>query len=115
MEVTVGKVSEKQEGFWKGKVCVDQIFVIKIMEEEYLGKDDQLYAAFIYLKKKHMIVDREVLWNIFKIYGVGGQLLGGIKAFYREVSVCVRVDRELSKFSYKSESQTRMCDVATAV
>ena len=113
MEVTVGKVSEKQEGFWKGKVCVDQIFVFKIMEEEYLGKDDQLCAAFIYLKKKHVIVDMEALWNIPKIYGVGGQLLGGIKAFYREISVCVY--RELSKFSYRSESETRMCDVAMAV
>ena len=51
MEVTVGKVSENQEEFWKEKVCVDQIFVIKIVEEEYLGKDDQFYAAFIYLEK----------------------------------------------------------------
>ena len=34
----------------------------------------------------------EDLWNILKIYGVGGQLLWGIKA-----SACVRVDGELSE------------------
>ena len=39
----------------------------------------------------------EDLWNILKIYGVGGQLLWGIKAFYREASACVRVDGELSE------------------
>ena len=44
-----------------------------------------------------MIVDREVLWNVMKIYCVGGQLLSGVKALFRERSACVRVDGELSK------------------
>ena len=42
MEVTEGKVSKEQGGFRKGKVCVDQIFVIKMMIKEYLGKDGKL-------------------------------------------------------------------------
>ena len=36
-------------------------------------------------------------------------------AFYRKASICVRVDGEVSKFSYRSESETRMYDVAMAV
>ena len=32
MEITEEKVSEEQRGFRKGKGCVDQIFVIKIMK-----------------------------------------------------------------------------------
>ena len=36
MEVTEGKVSEEQGGFRKGKGCVDQMFAIKIIVEEYL-------------------------------------------------------------------------------
>ena len=36
------------------------------------------------------------LRNVLKIYGVGEQLLGGIKTFYREASACVRMDVELS-------------------
>ncbi len=43
-----------------------------------------LYAAY-------NKVSREALWNILNIYGVKGQLLEGIKAFYREASACVRV------------------------
>ena len=46
MEVTEGKVSEDQGGFKKGKGCIDQIFAIKIMGEEYLEKDEKLYVAF---------------------------------------------------------------------
>ncbi len=34
---------------------------------------------------------REALWNVLKIYGVGGRLLKGIQAFYREANACVRV------------------------
>ncbi len=39
VEVTEGKVSEEQGGFRKGRGCVDQIFAMKMLVEEYLGKD----------------------------------------------------------------------------
>ncbi len=35
MEVTAGKVSEEQEGFRKRRGCVDQIFTMKRLVEEY--------------------------------------------------------------------------------
>ncbi len=43
-------------------------------------------------------VDRKALWNVLKIrvYGVGGQLMEGIKAFYRGANACVKIDGELS-------------------
>ena len=51
MEVVEGIISEEQGGFQKGKGCMDQIFVIEIMVEEYLGKDETLYVAFIDLEQ----------------------------------------------------------------
>ncbi len=51
-------------------------------------------------------VDREALWNVLKIYGVGGQLMKVIKVFYREENACVKVDCELR------DSETGMCNVA---
>ncbi len=42
--------------------------------EEYLEKDEKLYAAFMNLEKAYDRVDREALWSVLKIYGVGGQL-----------------------------------------
>ncbi len=59
--------------------------------EEYLGKDKTLYAPFMDLEKAYNRVDREALWTVLYIYGVGGQLLKGIQTFYRETNACVRV------------------------
>ncbi len=39
MEVTEKKVSEEQEGFRKGRGCVDQVFAMKMLVEKYLGRD----------------------------------------------------------------------------
>ncbi len=42
MEITERKVSEEQGGFRKGRGCIDQIFEMKRLVEEYLGKDKKL-------------------------------------------------------------------------
>ncbi len=97
MEVTEGKVSEEQGGFRKGRGCVDQIFAMKRLVEEYLEKDKKLYAAFIDLEKAYNRVNREVLWSVLRIYDVGGQLFKRIQVFYREANACVRVGGEFSE------------------
>ena len=51
MEVTERKASEEQRGFGKEKGCVDQIFAITIMVEEYFGKAKKFYATFMHLEK----------------------------------------------------------------
>ncbi len=83
-------MSEEQGGFRKGRGCIDQIFEMKRLVEEYLGKDKKLYTAFMNLEKAYDQIDR-ALWNVLHIYGVGGQLLKGIQAFYRRANACVRV------------------------
>ncbi len=54
----------------------------------YLGEDKKLYAAFMHLEKAYDRVDREVLWSVLKICGMGRQLLKGIQAFYRDKCMC---------------------------
>ncbi len=68
---------------------------MKRLVEGDLGKDKELYADFMDLEMAYDRVDREALWNVLRIYGVGGQLLKGIQAFYREVNACVRVGGEV--------------------
>lgn len=97
MEVTERKIGEEQGGFRKGRGYGDQIFAIKMMVEGYLGKSEKLYAAFMDLEKAYDWVDREALWNVLGIYGVEGQLLEGIKAFYTGTSACVRVEGDLTE------------------
>ncbi len=40
MNVLEGKVSEEQGGYGKEKCCVDQIFAVKMIIEEYLWKGE---------------------------------------------------------------------------
>ncbi len=49
------------------------------------------------LERAYARVDREALWSVLKIYGVGGQLLMGIQAVYREANACVRVGGKFSE------------------
>ena len=88
MEITEGKVSGEQVGFREGKGCMDQIFPIKMMVE-YSRKSEILYTTFIGLEKTYYTVDREALLNVLKIYGGGGQLLGGIKIYFHRRQVQV--------------------------
>ncbi len=47
------------------------------------------------LEKAYDRVNREALWSVLRIYDVGGQLLKGIQAFYREADACVTVGGEV--------------------
>ena len=94
MEITDSKISQEQGGFRKGRGCIDQIFTVKSVAEKYINKGRKLYAAFIDLEKAYDRVDREGLWDVLRIYGVGGQLLNSMRAFYECASACVRVDGE---------------------
>ncbi len=42
-------------------------------------------------------VDRKGQWDTLRVYGVGGQLLKGIKSFYENASASVWVNGELSE------------------
>ncbi len=92
---------------------------IKMLVEEYLRKDRKLYAVFTNLEKTYDRVGMEALWNVLKIYGVGGQLMEGIKAFNREANACVKVDGELSDifviFLELERSEAEMCNVIMVV
>ncbi len=89
MQVAEKKVSDEQGDFRRGKSCVGKIFVIKMLVE-----DGKLYATFMDLEITYDRIDRKALYNVLKVYGVGGQLMKGI-TFYREMNACVKVDGEL--------------------
>ncbi len=70
----------------------------KMLVKEYLGKERKLYVALMDLENVYDRDARKALWQVLRICGVGGQLLEGMKAFYREANVCVKVDGELDDF-----------------
>ncbi len=113
MKITEKIVGDNQGGFLKGRGCVDQIFAMKILVEKYLEKDRKLFAAFMDLEKAYDKVDRKGLWETLGVYGMGGQLLEGVRSFYENASASVRVNGELSE-SFKVEVGVRQgCVMST--
>ena len=88
--LTNGKVGEEQAGFREGRGCTDQIFVVRQINEKYLAKEKRVFWAFMDLEKAYDKVDREAMWKVLQIYGVGGKLLTAVKSFYKEGRACVR-------------------------
>ena len=43
-------------------------------------------------------VDRVAMWNLLRIYGIGGRLLQGVKSLYEDSKACVRVGNEMSEW-----------------
>ena len=73
---------------WRG--CVDQIFTQRQIGEESHEKKRRMYEGFMDLEVYDSII-RETLWQVLKMYDVGGKLLNGIKSIYVNSLACVRV------------------------
>ena len=66
--------------------------------EKYLGKGKDLYFAFLDLEKAYDRVDRDAVWNVLRLYGIGGRLLRGVKSLYVGSKACVRVGNEVREW-----------------
>ena len=97
IECTNGAVGGEQCGFRKGMSCSDQVFAVRQICEKKLEKHQEVFWAFMDLEKAYDRIDREALWQVLRIYGVGGCVLGGIQSFYVGSSACVRVGSDLSE------------------
>ena len=50
--------------------------------------------GFIDLEKAYNRVNREALWQVLRMYDVGGKFFSGIKSMYVDRSACVKVKGE---------------------
>ena len=91
VETSEQQIGEEQSGFRKGRSCADQIFVVRQLCEKLKEKRKLVYMAFMDLEKAYDRVDREALWQVMRIYGIGGKVLKGIMSFYDGSRACVRV------------------------
>ena len=72
---TENVIAEVQSGFRRGRGCTDQIFIVRQICEKYLGKGKDVYFAHLDLEKAYDRADRDAMWNILRLYGIGGRLL----------------------------------------
>ena len=95
---TENVIVEVQSGFRRGRGCTGQIFIVRQRREKYLGKGNDGYFAFLDLEKTYGRVDRDAVWNVLRLYGIGGRLLRGVKSLYVVSKACVRVGNEVSEW-----------------
>ncbi len=77
-------------------MCGSDIF-LHDGSRENISNRKKLYAAFMDLEKAYDRVDWLALWEVLRIYGVGGKLLSATKSFYEEASACVKISGETSE------------------
>ena len=97
IECTDGAIGGEQCGFRKGMGCTDQVFAVRQICEKKLEKHQEVFWAFMDLEKAYDRIDREALWQVLGVYGVGGCVLRGIQSFYVGSRACVRVGKDLSE------------------
>ena len=90
-------IAEVQGGFRRDRECTDHFFIVRQICEKYLGKGKEVYFAFLDLEKAYDRVDRDAMWNVLRLYGIGGRLLRRVKSLYVGSKACVRVGNEVSE------------------
>src|SRR6266516_1526865 len=90
------KIDEMQFGFSPGKGTTDAIFIVRQIQEKYLGKQKKLSMAFVDLEKAIDRVPREVLWWALRCVGVDEWIVNVIKSMYDGVTTSVKMNGEQS-------------------
>ena len=89
-------IGEEQCGFRQGRGCMDQVFAVGQVCEKYLTNGKHVFWAFMDLEKAYDNIDRHGMWQMLRVYGVGGKLLKAVQSFYVDSRACVRVGNQVS-------------------
>ena len=66
-ECAIGK---QQCGFRQGRGCMDQVFAVRQVCDKYLANEKDVFWAFMNLQMSYDTIDRHVIWQMLKVYGV---------------------------------------------
>ena len=69
-------------GFRQGRRCMDQVFAIRQEREKYRQNGKDVFWELIDLEKAYDTIDRHDMWQMLRVYGVGGKLLKAVQSFY---------------------------------
>ena len=79
-------IAEEQAGFRAGRSTTEQIFNLRILCENYLQHQQDLYHAFIDFKKAFDRVWNAALWATMKKYNISTNLIQVIKNLYNKAT-----------------------------
>ena len=77
---------------------MDKVFAVRQVCEKHLANWKDVFWAFMDLEKAYDTIDRHGMWQMLRVYGVGGKLSKAVKSFYVDSTACVRVGNDVSKW-----------------
>lgn len=88
----LGILLETQAGFRKKRSSIDNIYILKtVAKKEIHKKKGKLYAFFANLKAAFDKVNRQMLWQKMRKYGINGKLIKVIENIYQETTCRIKV------------------------
>ena len=90
-------IGEEQCGFRQGRGCMIQVFAVWQVCEKYLANGKDVFWAFMDLKNEYDTIDRHGMWQMLRLYGVGGKFLKAVQSFYVDGRACVHVENDVSE------------------
>ena len=73
--MTEGLIDDERGGFRAGRGYVNQIFTLQQVGEKHERKKSRVCMGFIDFEKAYNRVNMEALWQVLRMYDVGGKLL----------------------------------------
>ena len=58
----------------------------------------KMYSGRICIWKGPMVLSIDMMWQMLRVYGVGGKLLKAVQNFYVDSRECVRVGNDVSEW-----------------
>ena len=77
---------------------MDQVFAVRQVCEKYLANGKDVFWAFMDLEKTYDTIYRHGMWQMLRVYGVGGKLLKAVQSFYADSRACVWVGNDVCEW-----------------
>ena len=73
-------------------------FSLYSFSKKYLANGKDVFWAFIDLEKAYDTIGQHGMWQMLRVYGVGGKLLKAVQSFYVDSRSCVQVGNDVSEW-----------------
>ena len=71
------------------------MFAVRQVCENYLANWKDVFWALMDMEKAYDTIDRHGMWQMLRVYVVGGKLLKAVQSFYVDSRACVRVGNDV--------------------
>ena len=89
---------EEQNGFRKGRSCLDHIFVLPSVITAKLKEKKSVFACFIDFSSAYDFVNRDLLLYALRSIGIEGKMFGIIKAYYTGTQSAVKINQKMAEW-----------------